>query len=103
MKANMYLQINSLILIILIGLILANAIDAVIDQNKTIIDNQNTILQAIKTNSSINTLSQIETLLEDNKRLTLDNEYKATYIKEFDEILNEQVNFTKLQRRWEDD
>jgi len=55
-------------------------------------------MQAIKNESSINTLSEIQTLLEDNISLTLDNEYKATYIKEFNEILHEQVNFDGMQK-----
>lgn len=92
------LQALTIVLIVIIWWGMESVIGVVISQNKSILDNQNTILQAIKNESSINTLSQIKTLLEDNKSLTMDNEYKATYIKEFNEILHEQVNFAGMQK-----
>lgn len=103
MKKNKILAIfiMSTFTAILVGLLLyftAIKLGDITIQNKIIIDNQNAIVQAIKNESSINTLSQIQTLLEDNASLTLDNEYKATYIKEFNAIVDGQVNFEGMQK-----
>jgi len=94
----------TIILITLFSLLFETYVTEIKQDLKAVQDNQNAILQAIKNESSINTLSEIQTLLEDNKSLesdnatlTLDNEYKATYIKEFNEILHEQVNFDGMQ------